>query len=52
VHVHLSAIFALATFAQVLMMGTLWRLIAGHLIAKSSDGSTANKIGRAMSFQY
>jgi hypothetical protein len=34
------------------MMGTLWRLLAAHLVAKSSDGSTANKFGRAMSFQY
>lgn len=51
-HVHVSALFATTIFAQVLMMGILWRLVASHLIAKSPEGSTGAKFGRAMVFAY
>lgn len=51
-HVHVSALFATVMFAQVLMMGILWRLIAAHLIGKSAEGSLGAKFGRAMVFAY
>lgn len=49
-HTHFSAVAALNIFLAVLIVGTLWRLSAYHLIA--SNNTTANHIGRGMSFQY
>jgi hypothetical protein len=50
-HVHPSMMHGLIAFSSVLVLGTIWRLSACHL-ASRPDGSTANKFGRAMSFQY
>lgn len=49
-HTHFSATTALAAFFAVLLCGTLWRLIASHLVA--SGNPLANHIGSAMIFQY
>lgn len=49
-HVHVgSAINSLGLFFSVVILGTLWRLIASHLAV--SDG-WAGAVGRAMAFQY
>ena len=51
VHVHISAIAALVTFfGYVVLLGTLWRLGAAHLVAATSP--TANGLGKAMLLQY
>jgi hypothetical protein len=39
-------------FASVLVLGTVWRLTAMHLVGKQADGSVLNKVGRAMAVQY
>lgn len=49
-HTHISAINIASIFTGVLLMGTLWRLIAGHFVISSSE-SLAN-IGKVMAFQY
>lgn len=41
---------AIHVFVCVLIAGTLWRLLAYHLI--SSDNEALDHIGRAMTFQY
>lgn len=45
-----NAAVALNTFLAVLIVGTVWRLIALHLIA--SGNPTLQYVGSAMSFQY
>lgn len=49
-HVHFSATTAISAFFSVIIIGTLWRLIAAHLAA--SNNSTMKTIGQAMAFQY
>ncbi|MGA5128797.1 hypothetical protein ACPCTO_03220 [Streptomyces olivoreticuli] len=49
-HTHFSAMGALSAFLGVIVVGTLWRLIAAHLVA--SESAFANHLGRAMAFQY
>lgn len=49
-HVHFSATAALSAFFSVIIIGTLWRLIAAHLAA--SPNSSLAHIGQAMAFQY
>ena len=43
-HIHISAVGILTTFAGVLIAGTIWRLIASHL--------SNTQLGQAMSFMY
>jgi hypothetical protein len=43
-------IAASQAFFSVLIVGTLWRLVALHLMA--SDNPTLNQVGEGMSFQY
>jgi hypothetical protein len=50
VHTHASAMAALNIFLAVLIVGTLWRLAAFHLIA--SDNPSVAHVGKAMGFQY
>lgn len=49
-HTHFSAMAALNLFLGVLIVGTLWRLSAYHLIANKND--SLSHIGKAMAFQY
>jgi len=49
-HTHFSAVSALQTFLAVLIVGSLWRLTAAHMVAASN--STVQFAGRAMLFQY
>lgn len=50
VHSHFSALTALNVFLAVLMVGTLWRLLA--LKAASANSTTLRNLGAAMAFQY
>lgn len=49
-HTHFSVIGASQAFLGVVVIGTLWRLAALHLMA--SDNQMLNHIGAGMSFQY
>ncbi len=49
-HTHIGAIAAVTTMIYIALLGTLWRLIAAHLIA--SKGNTTSELGKAMLFQY
>jgi hypothetical protein len=49
-HTHFSAIAAGQAFLAVVIVGTLWRLVAMHLIATSNP--ILQEIGSGMSFQY
>lgn len=49
-HVHFSATAAISAFFSVLVMGTLWRLLAAEFC--ESRVSALNYLGRAMAFQY
>ncbi len=47
-HWHISWVHALAAFQSVLLLGTLWRLMAAHLTANPATAGW----GKAMAFQY
>ena len=50
-HSHIgSALHAFGICIEIAIVGTLWRLIALHLMASSS--ARAQKIGSIMLFQY
>lgn len=51
-HLQFKAVLALGVhiWVSVLIMGTLWRVIAFHLIA--SQNSSMTELGKAMSIQY
>jgi hypothetical protein len=49
-HAHFSVIAASQAFLAVVVVGTLWRLAALHLMASSNE--TLNHVGAGMSFQY
>lgn len=49
-HTHFSVIAASQAFLSVVIIGTLWRLVALHLMA--ANNPTANQVGEGMSFQY
>ena len=49
-HTHFSATTALAVFLTVVVMGTLWRLIASRFVASGNDA--LKSLGTAMIFQY
>ena len=49
-HTHVGAIAAVTTMLYIALLGTLWRLLALHSIASSSD--TLSNLGKAMLFQY
>jgi hypothetical protein len=50
VHTHIGALLAIPAFLSVLLAGTLWRLIAGHLM--KSDSQTLQHLAGAMAMQY
>jgi hypothetical protein len=50
VHTHIGALLAIPAFLSVLLAGTLWRLIAAHLVRSKS--TTAQRVGGAMAVQY
>ena len=49
-HTHFSAIHAFGFFLAVIIVGTLWRLVAAYLA--NSNRPTLEHIGKAMAFQY
>lgn len=49
-HSHFSALTALNVFLAVLVVGTLWRLLALH--AASAQSPALRNLGAAMAFQY
>jgi hypothetical protein len=50
-HTHFSALNALFIFGVVVIVGTLWKLAALHLLATDPTG-TAGRVGKIMLFQY
>jgi hypothetical protein len=50
IHTHFSVMSAMQVFLCVLVIGTLWRLAAYHLVASSNE--QLNHLGKAMGFQY
>jgi hypothetical protein len=49
-HTHFSFMSAAQVFLSVLVIGTLWRLAALHLVASSNP--TFAHLGKAAGFQY
>lgn len=49
-HTHFSALTALNVFLAVLIVGTLWKVVALHLTASANPRISA--AGQAMAFQY
>lgn len=49
-HTHFSVIAAAQAFLGVVIIGTLWRLVALHFIASGNSG--VQHAGKAMLFQY
>lgn len=49
-HTHFSFMSAAQVFLSVLVIGTLWRLSALHLVA--SQNTSLAHAGKAMGFQY
>lgn len=49
-HTHFSWVGALQAFLAVVIVGTLWKLTAMHLVATGNE--TANRLGNGMLFQY
>ena len=49
-HTHFSFMNAVGVFLAVLAIGTLWRLITGHLV--TSQNPYLHWVGQAMAFQY
>lgn len=49
-HTHFSAVAAAQAFLAVVIVGTLWRLVALQLMASSNNMLTT--VGCGMSFQY
>lgn len=49
-HTHFSVIGATQAFLGVVVIGTLWRLAALHLMASSNQSLV--QLGEGMSFQY
>jgi len=49
-HTHFSWVGALQAFLAVVIVGTVWKLTAMHLMA--ADNETLNHVGKGMAFQY
>lgn len=49
-HTHFSWVGALQAFLAVVIVGTLWKLAAMHMMA--SDNDVLNHVGKGMAFQY
>jgi hypothetical protein len=49
-HTHFSVMAATQAFLAVVIIGTMWRLVAYHLTAAQNE--TAQHLGKAMGFQY
>lgn len=49
-HTHIGALHLVTAFLGVVLIGTLWRLLAAH--AASSNSPWLTQLGKAMSFQY
>lgn len=49
-HTHFSWVGGLQAFLAVVIIGTVWKLAAMHLVALDND--MANHLGKGMLFQY
>lgn len=49
-HTHFGALVIGGAFVGTLLAGTLWRLLAAHMVTSSSP--TMVTLGKAMAFQY
>jgi hypothetical protein len=49
-HTHFGALGALQAFFSVLVLGTLWRLLAAHMV--TSNYPLLQELGKGMAFQY
>lgn len=49
-HIHLSALEAVATFLYVVCVGFLWRLLSASLA--KSDNDSVSSVGKAMATIY
>lgn len=49
-HTHFSWIGGFQAFLAVVIIGTLWKLLAMHLVA--TENTTLQHIGKGMAFQY
>lgn len=49
-HTHFSWVGALQAFLAVVIIGTLWKLTAMHLM--TTENATLSHIGKGMAFQY
>lgn len=49
-HTHFGVLVIGGTFLGVLLMGTLWRLVAAHLAV--SNNPTAQAVAKTMAVQY
>lgn len=48
-HTHTSALTALQVFLMVIIVGTLWRLVAAELASRQG---TVGQVGQAMAVQF
>jgi hypothetical protein len=49
-HTHFSPLHALQSFLAVVIIGTVWRLLALHMVG--SKAPLVHAAGKAMTFQY
>lgn len=49
-HTHFSPLHALQSFLGVVIIGTVWRLLALHMVR--SKNTVIHSTGKAMTFQY
>lgn len=49
-HTHFSALGAAQAFLGVVVIGTVWRVAAMHLVASGNE--SASHLGKAMLLQY
>ncbi len=49
-HTHFSWVGATQAFLSVVIVGTVWKLVAMHLVASQSE--QLNHLGKGMLFQY
>jgi hypothetical protein len=49
-HTHFSPLHALQSFLAVVIIGTVWRLLALHMVR--SKNPLVHAAGKAMTFQY
>lgn len=51
-HVHVGIVTGLATFASVILVGTLWRTAAYRMIERAEADNRKSPMGEAMAYMY